>query len=132
MRTGRPKSELALTDDERSQLQSFARSRSLPAALSNRARIFLSSAEGEPNNSIAERLELTKATIGKWRAHINERRIAGLHEDVRPGAPRTIDDARVAQLIKSTMHTKPANGSTHWNVRSAAAETGISKTSVQR
>ena len=32
MKTGRPKSELVLSDDERSQLQSFARSRSLSAA----------------------------------------------------------------------------------------------------
>jgi putative transposase len=67
MRTGRPKVELLLSDEERSQLQSFARSRSLTAALSNRARIVLSSAGGEPNNAIAERLKLTKATVGKWR-----------------------------------------------------------------
>ena len=67
MRTGRPKYELVLSQDERSQLQSFARSRSLPASLSGRARIVLSSADGEPNNSIAERLRLTKATVGKWR-----------------------------------------------------------------
>lgn len=56
MKTGRPKVELLLSDEERSQLQSFARSRSLPAALGARARIVLSSADGEPNNAIAERL----------------------------------------------------------------------------
>jgi len=50
MRTGRPKAELVLSDSERAQLLSFARSRSLPAALSNRARIILSNADGEPNN----------------------------------------------------------------------------------
>ena len=43
-----------------------------------------------------------------------------------------LDDERVAGLIKTTLHTKPANGSTHWSVRSVAAETGISKSSVQR
>src|SRR5436190_11811076 len=123
MRTGRPKAELVLSDEERSQLQSFARSRSLPSALSMRARIVLSSSEGEANNSIAERLELTKATVGKWRARFIERRVAGLYDDVRPGPPRTIDDERVAGLIKTTLHTKPANGSTHWSVRSVAAET---------
>lgn len=78
MRTGRPKAELVLSDDERTQLHSFARSRSLPAALSNRARIVLSSADGEPNNAIAERLKLTQATVGKWRTRFIERRIAGL------------------------------------------------------
>ena len=81
MKTGRPKSELVLSDDERSQLQSFARSRSLSAALGNRARIILSSSEGEANNSIAERLRLTNATVGKWRSRFIERRIAGLYDD---------------------------------------------------
>lgn len=132
MRTGRPKAELLLSDEERAQLRSFARSRSIPAALSNRARIILSSAEGEANNAIAERLKPTKATVGKWRARFIERRIAGRYDDVRPGKPRTIDDERIAQLIKTTPHTKPADGSTHWSVRSVAAETGISKSSVAR
>ncbi len=132
MRTGRPKAELRLSGEERLQLQAFARSRSLPAALSNRARIILSSADGEANNSIAERLGFTNATVGKWRLRFIERRLAGLYDDVRPGKPRTIDDERVAQLIKTTLHTKPADGSTHWSVRGVAAETGISKSSVQR
>jgi putative transposase len=132
MRTGRPKADLVLSNEERSQLVSFARSRSLPAALSSRARIVLSSADGEANLSIAQRLKLTNATVGKWRKRFVERRIAGLYDDVRPGKPRTIDDERVAQLIKTTLHTKPAEGSTHWSVRTVAAETGISKTSVQR
>jgi len=132
MRTGRPKGELALSDEERSQLQAFARSRSLPAALSTRARIVLSSADGELNSSIAQRLKLTKQTVGKWRTRFIERRIAGLYDDVRPGKPRTIDDERVANLINTTLHTKPANGATHWSVRSVSEETGISKTSVHR
>lgn len=55
---GRPKAELALTDDERSQLQTFVRNRSPPSGLSDRARIVLSSADSEANNSIAQRLKL--------------------------------------------------------------------------
>lgn len=38
------------------------------------------------------------------------------------GKPRTIDDERVAHLIKTTLHTKPADGSTHWSVCSVAGE----------
>jgi putative transposase len=72
MKTGRPKADLVLSEQERSQLQLFAHSRSLSAALCSRARIVLSSAEGEPNNSIAERLMLTKATVGKWRTRFIE------------------------------------------------------------
>ncbi len=61
MRTGRPKAELVLSDEERSQLQSFARSRSLPAALCSRARLVLASAQGEANNAIAARLKMAQA-----------------------------------------------------------------------
>ena len=45
---------------------------------------------------------------------------------------RTIDDERIAQLINTTLHTKPSDGSTHWSVRTVAGQTGISKSSVQR
>lgn len=132
MRTGRPKTPLELTTAEAAQLQSFARSRSLPGALRERARIVLASAEGESNTAIAARLKLSKATVGKWRSSFLSKRIAGLYDDVRPGRPRSVNDERIAQLIKTTLHTRPQDGATHWSVRSVAAETNISKSSVQR
>jgi len=132
MAMGRPKAELVLSDAERAQLQSMARSRSIPAALVERARIVLGSAAGEPNDALGERLGIHKATVGKWRRRFIERRISGLYDELRPGKPRSIDDERVADLINKTLHTKPANGATHWSVRSIAAETGISSTSVHR
>lgn len=132
MRTGRPKAALVLTDDERAQLQSLARSRSLPAALRNRAHIVLSCADGEANSSVARRVRMTEATVGKWRRRFVERRIAGLHDELKPGKPRSIDDDQVANLIHRTLHTKPTDGSTHWSVRTMADEIGFSKSSVQR
>lgn len=132
MPMGRPKAELVLSEDERSQLTSIARSRSISAALVTRARIVLAAAAGEPNSAIAQRLQLTRATVGKWRIRFLEQRINGLYDEVRPGKPRTIDDERLAQLIHKTLHTKPADGSTHWSVRTIAAETAISPTSVHR
>ena len=132
MAMGRPKAELVLSADEHAQLQTMVRSRSIPAALAARARIVLGSAAGEPNSVLAERLELTKSTVGKWRRRFIERRINGLYDELRPGKPRTIDDEQVAMLINKTLHTKPADGATHWAVRSMASETGISPTSVHR
>jgi transposase len=122
---------LVLTDEERAQLQSLARSRSLPAALTARARIVLSCADGEPNSVVAQGLRVTPGTVGKWRRRFVARRIAGLHDELKPGKPRTIDDEQVAQLIRRTLHTKP-NGSTHWSVRTMADEIGFSKSTVQR
>ena len=92
----------------------------------------LACAEGESNNAIAVRLKMTKQTVGRWRTRFIARRIAGLYDNVHLGPARTIDDERMAHLIKATLHTKPSNGSTHWSVRTVAAETAISKTSVQR
>jgi putative transposase len=132
MRTGRPKAALVLTDEERAQLHSLVRSRSIPAALRNRAHIVLSCADGETNASVARRVRMTEATVGKWRRRFVECRIAGLHDELKPGKPRSIDDEQVASLIHRTLHTKPADGSTHWSVRAMAAEIGFSKSSVQR
>ncbi|MGY4183022.1 hypothetical protein ACVIHH_008313 [Bradyrhizobium sp. USDA 4518] len=107
---GRPKAEIVLSDQERSQLQSFARSRVRPAALSSRARIILGNADGEPNNAIAQRMQLANATVGKRRSRFIKRRLAGLYDDVLSGAPRTIDDERAAQLIRTTLHTRASDG----------------------
>lgn len=126
------KAELVLSEDERAQLISIARSRSISAALVTRARVVLAAADGEPHSAIAQHLQLTRATVGKWRLRFLDQRINGLYDDVRPGKPRTIDDEQLAQLILKTLHTKPADGSTHWSVRTIAAETAISPTSVHR
>ena len=132
MPMGRPKADLVLDPAERAQLQSMVRSRSIPAALQARAQIVLASAGGEPNSRIAARLGYTNATVGKWRRRFIERRISGLYDELRPGKPRSINDERVAELIQTTLHSKPTDGATHWSIRSLAAETGISGTSVHR
>jgi putative transposase len=132
MPMGRPKVELTLTSDEQSQLQSLARSRSLPAALTMRAKLILECATGTSNKLVAQRFSVTNATVGKWRRRFVERRISGLYDELRPGKPRTIDDERVAALLNKTLHSKPMDGATHWSIRSMAGETGISSTSVHR
>ena len=67
--------------------------------------------------------------VGKWRRRFVERRISGLHDELRPGKPRSIEDERIAVLINKTLHSKPAEGATHWSLGSISAETGISKSS---
>jgi putative transposase len=132
MAMGRPKAELVLSEEEQVQLESIARSRSLPAALVQRAGIVLACAAGATNSAVAGRFHTTDATVGKWRRRFVERRIAGLHDELRPGRPRSIDDERIAELLNTTLHRQPKDGATHWSVRSLAAETSISKTSVHR
>jgi putative transposase len=74
MPMGRPKANLVLTDEEHEQLRSLARSRSLPAALTLRAKFVLAYAADEPNCAVATRFGTTKATVGKWRRRFIELR----------------------------------------------------------
>ena len=99
MRTGRPKAMLTMSNDERTHLLAITRSRSLPAALTLRAKIVLA-CEREPSNAIvATRLDVGPHTIGKWRNRFIVDRIEGLYDEMRTGKPRTVEDETVAELI---------------------------------
>ena len=132
MPRGRPMEPVVLTDDEESQLFSLANSRSLPHGLVQRAQIVPACARGEANASIARRMGLSNATVGKWRKRYRMQGIEGLHDELRSGRPRTHDDERVAEVINTALQTKPPDGSTHWSVRTMAGQTGVSKSTVQR
>jgi putative transposase len=121
-----------LSEAEQAQLSSIARSRSMAAALTQRARIVLGCAAGQSNHAVALSLTLTDATVGKWRRRFLRHRVCGLYDELRPGRPRTFGEERIARLIRRTLQSKPRDGATHWSVRQAARESGISKSSVQR
>ena len=55
----------------------------------------------------------------------------GLLDEARPGRPRTINDDQVAAVIERTLRTTPVDA-THWSIRSMAAETGFSHTTIRR
>lgn len=128
---GRALPELTLSDDERSQLLAIARSRSLPHGIVRRAEIVLASAGGDTNKSIAQRLKLNQLTVGKWRRRYLEEGIEGLHDQLRSGRPRSLDDERVAEVINTALQAPPPHA-TQWTVRAMAERTGISKSTVQR
>ena len=132
MPLGRPMPPLVLSDDEIQQLQSLASSRSLPYSIVQRAQIVLACGAGETNTSIAKRMGLTGMTVGKWRKRYRELGLEGLHDELRPGRPRTYEDDTVAEVINRALQTRPPDGSTQWSARSLAAATGISKTTVHR
>ena len=132
MALGRPMPPLVLSYDEVQQLQALAHSRSLPHSIVQRAQIVLACGAGETNTAIARRMGLTGMTVGKWRKRYRDLGLEGLHDELRPGRPRTYEDDKVAEVINRALQTKPADGSTQWSARSLAAATGISKTTVHR
>ena len=70
----------------------FANARALLDGLVRRTQIVLACARGEPNASIAKQMNLTPATVGKWRKRYHEHGFQGLHDELRPGRLRTQND----------------------------------------
>ncbi len=132
MGMGRPLKPLEVSAGTREELQSLARSRSLPAGLVSRAEIVLLCADGVDNKTVAETVGTSRQTVGKWRERFRTQGLMGLYDERRPGRPRTIEDDEIMLLLKNTLETEPADGSTHWSCRSMADATGLSKSTVQR
>lgn len=131
MRTGRPKAPLILTREERRELESLAhRSRSVPA-LARRARIVLACAAAQDNKTVARHLRATPATVGKWRTRFVRQRLAGLYDEPRPGAPRSIGDDAIEHVVVRTLESTP-RGATHWSTRAMAQATGLSHMAISR
>jgi len=132
MPRGRPrKFALELSDTERAQLAALANSRALAHGLVRRAHIILRSVAGEPNTAIARRLGVSMPLVGYWRRRYRDAGLAGLYDAPRSGRPRTHDDDQVARMLRTVLQSRPKDA-THWTVRSVAAQTAISKSTVQR
>jgi transposase len=131
MASGRPKTPLTLSPEEREQIQSWTRSRSIPQGLSDRMQIILLADKGHANQEISKRVGLSRASVGKWRKRFIQFGIEGLHDELRAGRPRSLSDEKIATLIQKTLNEKPKS-STHWNCRGFSAETDVSKSTVQR
>lgn len=128
---GRPPIKLAITDEEYAELSRWVRRRKTPAADKLRAQIILACSAGESGRVIGQRLGVTAQTVSKWRRRFQHYRIAGLSDAPRLGRPRTIDDAKVAEVIDKTLRRKPANA-THWSTTLMADEVGLNAMAISR
>jgi transposase len=88
-------------------------------------------AVGATNQAVAGEVGACARTVGKWRERFARDRLDGLRDEPRSGAPRTVTDERVAELLVRTLETMPGNA-THWSTRSMAAACGLSPATVQR
>jgi len=131
MPSGRPTKPLDLTPQEKEKLAMLARRPKSSQAIAMRARIVLACAEGMSNGAAANRLRITGATVCKWRERFRVNRLEGLLDEPRPGAPRSITDAQVEEVVTKTLESMPAN-STHWSTRLMAEKAGLSQTAIVR
>jgi transposase len=130
-RRGRPTLQILLSDNERQTLERWSRRRSSSQALALRCRIVLACGEGLSNVEAGRQLGVHAATVGKWRRRFATRRLEGLVDEPRPGAPRTITDEQVEQVITKTLEETPADA-IHWSTRAMARATGMSQTAISR
>lgn len=131
MGRGRQLTELKLTVHENHQLVEWTRRHKTSQALALRARIVLACAQGADNSAVARRCRVTRQTVGKWRSRFLAQRLDGLLDEPRPGAPRKLDDARIEELIATTLNERPREA-THWSTRLLAGKLGLSQTTVDR
>src|SRR5215510_3658604 len=131
MAIGRPTKPLNVTPEEKEKLTMLARRPKTGQALAMRARIVLGCSDGLSNGEVARRLGITGATVCKWRERFRAERLEGLVDEPRPGAPRSITDSQVEEVITKTLESMPAN-STHWSTRLMAQKTGLSQTAIVR
>ncbi|MBX9628120.1 MAG: IS630 family transposase [Gemmataceae bacterium] len=127
----RPKPELVLSDDERQTLTRWANRPKSTQRLARRARIVLACAEEPSNKAVAARLGVCPATVGTWRSRFVARRLDGLTDEPRPGAPRKVTDGTVERVVTKTLEAKPAHA-THWSTRGMARTSGLSQSTVGR
>ncbi|MBX9583873.1 MAG: IS630 family transposase, partial [Gemmataceae bacterium] len=127
----RPKTPLVLSDDERQSLTKWAARPKSTQCLALRARIVLACADEPSNKALAVRLGVCGATVGTRRNRFAARRVEGLADEPRPGAPRTVTDDEVERVVTNTLETKPTSA-THWSTRGMARASGLSPSAVGR
>jgi hypothetical protein len=88
---------LMLTDDERRTLEQWARRPKTAQRVALRARIVLACADGLPNRAVAGRVSASANGVCKWRERFRVRRLPGLTDEPRPGAPRKATDDQIVQ-----------------------------------
>src|ERR671937_2491287 len=103
------RAEVVLTEEEREVLERWARRPKSSQALAFRCRIVLAAAEGRSSTEIASELSCNLSTVGKWRGRFARRGFDGLHDEPRPGKPRSISDEDVERVIVKTLEEQPAN-----------------------
>ena len=131
MPRGRPMPPLVLSPSERDALQRWVARRNTAQALAQRARLVLACAQGYSNNDVSVQVGLSSQSVGKWRRRFLDRRLDGLLDEPRPGAPRKITDADVERVVTLTLETTPADA-THWSTRSMARRSGLSQSAISR
>src|SRR5215204_1265554 len=122
---------IVLSDAERRTLEQWARRPTTAQRVAVRSRIVLSCADGLTNRAVGQHLGVSSNSVCKWRERFRVRRLPGLTDEPRPGAPRKATEDRIVDIITRTFEGRPADA-TQWTTRSMADVAGLSKATIAR
>jgi transposase-like protein len=89
---------IRLSREEKQRLRKIADAHSSPQARAFRCRLILrcGQADRPTNEQVAQEFDCDPATVGKWRQRFARRRLDGLADLPRSGAPRAFSPGRPA------------------------------------
>src|ERR1017187_10512681 len=123
---------IRLSPEQRTVLESQARSRSLPVRVVERSRMVLLAASGQQDKEIAANMAITPKKVSRWRKRFLALGVSGLQKDApRTGRKPKIGTRLRKRVVTLTTRQRPTNA-THWSTRTMAAAVGISEASVRR
>ena len=131
MPSGRPTLPIVLTAQEQQVLTALSRRPKTPQGQARRAQAILLFGQGLNNQQVSRKVGFCEPTVGKLRKRFYHTRLEGVFDLPRSGAPRTIGDEKVAEVVRLTLESKPKN-KTHWSTRTMAQRCGISNERVSR
>lgn len=123
---------LAVSEEQRTVLETWVRAHGTPQSVATRARIVLLSGDGVSNNRIAKELAITRPTVIMWRERFAAGGTQALTEvEAGRGRKPTYPAGLVKRIVDATRKTTP-DDATHWSCRSMAKVAGVSAATVQR
>ena len=90
---------IELTNDERDNLESWARRTTTEQRMAQRARIVLEAAAGKTTKEVAVLLQVRAATVSRWRTRFAKHRMGGLADAPRPGKPPKYDETTDRRIL---------------------------------
>jgi transposase len=88
-----------MTAEERQEIERLGHSRTEAARLVERARIVLYASQGMRVPAIASLLNISENATRLWLKRFNEKGLAGLNDEPRPGRPATYTPEQVGEVI---------------------------------
>jgi len=104
---GRPPLRVAVTVEDRADLEQLVRGETTTVRELRRASIILACADGRSAEAAAEYVGCAVSTVRRWRSRFLRRGIQGLADLPRPGHPRIIPLARRMEVVAAACDPAP-------------------------